>query len=322
MEDGSTCPQCNSRDFKLDPEWHGEEIEVQTYAYDDQVQVAEAEISSYTQLEEESTETVIGLQSGATETSETPQKKWLNLRLIQLDAGTQSRKGTSQQTINDYAELMRDELWDWERFPLPIIFSNGENFWPGDGHHRIEATGVAGLEQILVEIHPGTLRDAIFCSTSANKYHGLPRTNADKRNQVELLLRDPEWQQMSDRAIANHCNVSAPFVGKIRAELAVAGTVNIYSERMDRKGRKLNTAGIGTKPKSAPQPAVAKEAIAPTHTAMKPQPEAITVGVLEAAFALDQKQEQDRTNRATQIKAEIAALRDRLVVLEAELAAL
>ena len=338
VEDGSTCPQCNSRDFKLDPEWHGEEIEVQTYAYDDQV--ASADPTSYpgctapetinasTEEIAEQPDTPDAIAPKATpetiETSAHPQKQWLNLGLIELNAGTQSRKGTSQQTINDYAELMRDELWDWERFPLPIIFSDGENFWPGDGHHRIEAAGIAGLEQILVEICLGTLRDAIFCSTSANKYHGLPRTNADKRNQVELLLRDPEWQQMSDRAIADHCNVSAPFVGKIRAELAEAGTVNIYSERVDRKGRKLNTAGIGTKlsPKSAPQPAVAAEAIAPQVTETEPLLKPSTAGVLESVFAADQRQEQAQTNRATQIKAEIAVLKDRLVVLEAELAAL
>lgn len=79
--------------------------------------------------------------------------------------------------------------------------------------------------------------------------NGLPRTNADKRNQVELLLKDADWQKMSDRALAAHCGVSAPFVGKVRAELEAAGTVNVKSERVDRKGRKIDTAKIGTKPK-------------------------------------------------------------------------
>lgn len=86
--------------------------------------------------------------------------------------------------------------------------------------------------------------------TSANKYRGLlPRTNADKRNSVELLLQDPEWQLLSDRAIAEHCGVSAPLVGKIRAELALLGTVNISTERIDKSGRKIQTVNIGTKPK-------------------------------------------------------------------------
>jgi hypothetical protein len=66
---------------------------------------------------------------------------------------------------------------------------------------------------------------------------------------ASLNSRDKDWQGKSDRAIANHCHVSAPFVGKLRAELEAEGTVNISSERVDSKGRKIDTANIGTKPK-------------------------------------------------------------------------
>jgi hypothetical protein len=75
------------------------------------------------------------------------------------------------------------------------------------------------------------------------------RTNAQKREQVRVMLLDQKWQEYSDRAIAKECNVSAPFVGKLRAELERNGTVNISSERVDSKGRKIDTANIGTKPK-------------------------------------------------------------------------
>ncbi len=91
----------------------------------------------------------------------------------------------------------------------------------------------------------------------------LPRTNAEKRNSVEIWLKDADWQKMSDRAIAEHCGVSAPFVGKMRAELEAAGTVNVKSERVDRKGRKIDTANIGTKPK---QPQVESEEQQPSGT--------------------------------------------------------
>lgn len=198
-------------------------------------------------------ETVNELQSETAETPETQRKQWLNLGLITLNAGTQSRGAIHQATINDYTEQMKDGRWQWEREPLPILFSDGQNFYPGDGHHRIMAADAAGTEEIFVEIRPGTLREAVFYSTSANKYHGLPRTNADKRNQVEILLRDEEWQKLSDRSIAEHCGVSAPLVGKIRAELTQSGTVNISTERVDRKGRKIETVNIGTKPKEKKQ---------------------------------------------------------------------
>ncbi len=206
-------------------------------------------------IAETAIETVNGLQSDTVESSPEQSntvRRRLDPKLIRLDAGTQSRKQTNQQTIDDYAEQMAEERWDWERQPLPVVFDDGESLLPGDGHHRVMAVIAAGLSEILVEIRPGTVRDAKFYSSSANKYHGLPRTNADKRNQVELLLSDLEWQMMSDRAIAEHCGVSAPLVGKIRSEIADVGTVNNFSERVDKKGRKIQTAtaNIGTKPKS------------------------------------------------------------------------
>ncbi|MCY7273168.1 MAG: hypothetical protein LH702_05350, partial [Phormidesmis sp. CAN_BIN44] len=175
-------------------------------------------------------------------------KQWVNLELIKLESRTQSRKETDQATIDDYAEQMSDGRWDWEREPLPILFFDETDYYPGDGHHRIPAAAQV-REDIFAEIRPGTLRDAIFHSCQANRFHGLQRTRADKRNQVELLLKDPEWQTLSDRAIADHCGVSAPFVGNVRRELVESGTVNVFSERTDRKGRTIKTANIGTKGK-------------------------------------------------------------------------
>jgi superfamily I DNA/RNA helicase len=307
-EDGSTCPQCQSRDIKSDPEWHGEEMEV---AY------PEPEL-----------ETVNGLQSevAPSETLEKPTGiRWISPAEITLDAGTQSRAGMNEAAIQEYAQQMNDGLWQWEREPLPVLFWDGARLYPGDGHHRITAAAIAiGSPDIYCEVLEGTARDARFFSCGANRFHGLQRTNADKRNQVSLLLLDEEWQQMSDRAIADHCNVSAPFVGKVRAELAEVGTVNLSTERVDRKGRKIDTSNIGTKPKSATPPAALESAIAPQPktTAAEPRAKASTVGVLESAFAEDQKREQARTNRATQIRAKIANLRTLLASLEAELSAL
>jgi hypothetical protein len=51
------------------------------------------------------------------------------------------------------------------------------------------------------------------CSNAA---HGLPRTDADKRKAVRLLLADAEWGQWSDRESARHCQVSQVFVSKLR----------------------------------------------------------------------------------------------------------
>jgi len=176
-------------------------------------------------------------------------REWIVINLIPTELGTQSRSTTSQATIDEYATTMIDGLWQWEHDPLPKLFWDGERYHPGDGHHRIKAAVKAKVSAIFCEVQIGSLRDAIFHSLSANRFHGLQRTNSDKRNQVEIALKDEEWQTMSDRAIAEHCGVSAPFVGKLRADLVEQGAVTVSSERTDKRGRKLKTDNIGTKAK-------------------------------------------------------------------------
>lgn len=182
---------------------------------------------------------------------EKPYQGWTRqqvpLSRVELNAGTQSRIFKSQKTIDDYAQQMRDGLWNWEREPLPKFYYHDAKFYPGDGHHRSEAAIAAGETHILAEVKTGTTRDARFHSTGANKDHGLQRNTADKRNQVSMLLLDPEWAQMSDRAIAAHVGVSAPTVAAVKQSLAEQGILTVNDLRVDRAGRVLNTANIGTR---------------------------------------------------------------------------
>jgi len=79
-------------------------------------------------------------------------------------------------------------------------------------------------------------RDALLYSISFNAEHGLPRTNADKRKAVRLLLADAEWGQWSYREIARHCQVSQVFASKLRK----AASDNGYQMK-PRKGKRGNT---------------------------------------------------------------------------------
>jgi hypothetical protein len=63
------------------------------------------------------------------------------------------------------------------------------------------------------------LRDAVLFSCGANAVHGVPRNNADKREAVTKLLRDPEWAAWSDSEIGRRCLVSHVFVAKMREQL-------------------------------------------------------------------------------------------------------
>src|SRR5689334_496026 len=127
---------------------------------------------------------------------------------------TQSRAELHQATIDEYAELMTSGV----SFPEPIVYWEGEEYWLGDGFHRVAAAEKAGREKTECEIRTGGYLDALKHSLQANVTHGLRRTNDDKRHAVLIVLRQPEWHNLSNRGIAEMCGVSDMFVGKLRAE--------------------------------------------------------------------------------------------------------
>jgi hypothetical protein len=79
----------------------------------------------------------------------------------------------------------------------------------------------AGIKEIAAEVRQGTRRDALLYALSANAEHGHRRTNEDKRRAVDIMLADPEWSKLTDRAIAEACLVTEQYVSKIiRAKAA------------------------------------------------------------------------------------------------------
>jgi hypothetical protein len=80
-------------------------------------------------------------------------------------------------------------------------------FWRNTLRRRVEGCAIKCACQAL---------PAVLFSISCNGAHGLPRTNADKRKAVTLLLADAEWSPWSDRKIARRCQVSHEFVHQLR----------------------------------------------------------------------------------------------------------
>ncbi len=128
--------------------------------------------------------------------------------LIQMDPEIQPREKIDLEVVRQY----REEMEAGDEFPPPILFYDGERYWPGDGFHRILAQ--EGKEHIEADVRPGTRKDARLFACGANATHGLRRTNADKRRAVKMALE--EMGEESDRAIAKHCGVSQPFIGMVR----------------------------------------------------------------------------------------------------------
>jgi hypothetical protein len=103
------------------------------------------------------------------------------------------------------------------RDPAEVYF-DGERYWLAEGNHRREAC-LLEAKPLDINLHKGTLRDAILHAVRANAQHGLKRTDDDKRLAVVTVFCDSEWSRQSDTAISHLAEVSQPFVGKVQAAL-------------------------------------------------------------------------------------------------------
>ncbi len=173
----------------------------------------------------------------------------LQLAVIRLDGGTQSRAGIDHPTVDEYAVAWRDGI----KFPPIVTFYDGTDYWVGDGYHRCLSAKKAGLTEIEADIRQGTRRDAVLYSVGANASHGLRRTNEDKRRAVKTLLTDDEWKQWSDREIGRRTGVHHDTVGRIRIELS-GGFRQIEERKVSRSG-----STYIQKPASKDKPWIPKE---------------------------------------------------------------
>ncbi len=168
---------------------------------------------------------------------------------IKILEEVQARESLNNEAVDDYAEKMHAGVV----FPRPVVFDILGELTLVDGRHRIEAKLKLNINTVEVEVHQGSLRDAILYAARANSEHGVRRTDADKRKAVTNLLRDEEWQGWSDGKIAEICSVSQPFVSKVRREMIQNGS-EFPEERVgrDNKTRKKKPKTQG----GAPEPVV------------------------------------------------------------------
>lgn len=136
----------------------------------------------------------------------------MKLNQLTIDGGTQSRVKIIQEAVDDYAESLKGGA----RFPPVLAYYDGIKYYLTDGYHRYFAHQKAGIKDIEVTVVNGTLRDAILRSFSVNAENGRHRTNEDKRNAIQAMLNDFEWQFWNDTEIAKACRVSVRLVAAVR----------------------------------------------------------------------------------------------------------
>lgn len=135
----------------------------------------------------------------------------LALAEIQTRDDLQPRIQMNMFVVTDYA----DAMCEGRIFPPIEVVWDGQNYWLWDGFHRKRAAEQAGLTEIDAHVIEGTLEDAQWLALSANRTHGMRRSNEDKRRAVELALRHPrateefkKAQKINYSTIAEHCGVS------------------------------------------------------------------------------------------------------------------
>jgi hypothetical protein len=168
----------------------------------------------------------------------------VEVRLADLDKknAIQCRAKLNRRQVKQYKERMQAN----DKFPPIEVFRIDGPLFITDGLHRVEAASELGLDTILCIVRDGTRADAVKAALRANFSHGLPRTNADKRNAVKLALES--FAGISDHQIAQLCLVSQPFVGRVRKQLI---TVIGSESRLGRDGKSRRLpARAQTKPSS------------------------------------------------------------------------
>lgn len=178
---------------------------------------------------------------------------------IRIDGGTQARSGLNEATVAEYREA-RD---GGAVFPPVVLFYDGKDYWLADGFHRVAACDRDRYPAFAIpaDVRQGTRRDAVLYAAGANAEHGLRRSKDDVRRAVEVLLRDAEWIQWSDREIARRCKVDHKTVGAHRTRLARTGELpSVATERKAADGRTMNTSGIAAANAQRAEPAPAAPA--------------------------------------------------------------
>lgn len=153
----------------------------------------------------------------------------IDVAKLWIDSSTQPRVAIDMETVSEYAEAMAAG----GVFPPVVAYHDGGRYILADGFHRVLAAREAKIATLAVELHEGTIRDAVLYSVAANAEHGLRRTNADKRRAVERLLKDSEWAQWSNAEIARRCRVSPHTVASIREGPSLC---NLHSEAEGAQG--------------------------------------------------------------------------------------
>lgn len=135
--------------------------------------------------------------------------KKLKLSTILTDQGTDVRAQINDDIVTAYGTAANEKA----KFPPLVVFElPDDTIVLADGFHRFYGFERQGIKEYDCDVRKGTKDDAILFALGCNETHGYRRTQADKRNAVEMAMT--KWPKNSDGKIATICNVSRQYVSQ------------------------------------------------------------------------------------------------------------
>jgi hypothetical protein len=139
---------------------------------------------------------------------------------IILDERCQPRAILNNEAVQEYADIYRDGAVKLP--PLKVVDIDGSLVLL-DGFHRLAGARQADQTFVRVEVvERCDIGRALWLAASMNQGHGVRRTNADKRQAVNLALDSDIGDEQSLRTIADHVGVHHSFVAKVKEEREVS----------------------------------------------------------------------------------------------------
>ena len=188
----------------------------------------------------------------------------LDMSVVRIDGDTQPRTAINPGIVQEYAEAMQAGA----EFPPVTVVHDGATYWLVDGFHRFFAHRRLNRQQIKAEVIAGELADARWLSVSANKAHGLRRTNEDKVKAVARALK--LRADLSDRAIAEHVGVHHSMVSRHRAALESTVAQRQSERRVGLDGRRRSTSSARQRPRRRARAGTARNAFKPVRAGSAP----------------------------------------------------
>jgi hypothetical protein len=138
---------------------------------------------------------------------------------------SQMRAGLDKEAVAEYATMIDDLP------PVKLIIEAGsKRQMVVDGAHTITAAREAGRMTIMAQVKNGTRLDAWREAARCNEKRGVRITDGDKRHRVEAFLGLPEAKKMTQRQIAEACNVAQSYVARIKVNFDHSGQSNRLSD--------------------------------------------------------------------------------------------